>query len=246
MGANAQTSVPLYVAAEVLTAADMNISAGTGVPVFATTVTRDAAFGGAGEKVLAEGQLAYIEASDVVQYYNGTAWATVGPATAGGLTLIAKTSFTTTATWTLDNIFSTTYDNYRIDIVWTALTSTAGYAGFQMRVGGVAATAGNYQYAMAETNSAGVIGRYSTTATYIPVVESTSADIAYTGATFTIFKPFTAQATSFAGQFVGVNSGVRGTACQGFHTLATSYDGIQIANGSTASGTVYVYGLAKA
>ena len=58
MGANAQTSVPLYAAAEVLTAANMNISAGTGVPVFATTVTRDAAFGGAGEKVLAEGQLA--------------------------------------------------------------------------------------------------------------------------------------------------------------------------------------------
>ena len=81
MGANAQTSVPLYVAAEVLTAADMNISAGTGVPVFATTVTRDAAFGGAGEKVLAEGQLAYIEASNIVQYYDGAAWATVGPST---------------------------------------------------------------------------------------------------------------------------------------------------------------------
>ena len=71
----------------------------------------------------------------------------------GGLSLISKTSFTTTATWTLDNIFTTTYDNYRIDIVWTALTNTANYAGFQMRVGGVAATGGNYQYAMAETNS---------------------------------------------------------------------------------------------
>ena len=78
MGANAQTSVPLYVAAEVLTAADMNISAGTGVPVFATTVTRDAAFGGAGEKVLAEGQLAYLEDSNIVQYYTGAAWASVG------------------------------------------------------------------------------------------------------------------------------------------------------------------------
>ena len=47
--ANEQTSVPLYAASEVLTAANMNISAGTGVPVFATTVTRDAAFGGASE-----------------------------------------------------------------------------------------------------------------------------------------------------------------------------------------------------
>ena len=241
MGANAQLAVPEFTAGQVLTAAEMT-QINTGIPVFATTVTRDAAFGGAGEKVLAEGQMAYIEATNTTQYYDGAAWQTLG---ASGLSLIAKTAFTTTATWTLDNIFSATYDNYRIDIVWTALTSTANYAGFQMRVGGVASTAANYQYAMAEANSAGVTGRYSTTATYIPVVDSTSADIAYTGATFTIFKPFTAQATSFAGQFVGVNSGVRGTSSLGFHSLATSYDGIQIANGSTASGTVYVYGLAK-
>ena len=114
-----------------------------------------------------------------------------------------------------------------------------------MRVGGVAATGGNYQYAMGEANVGGMTGRYSTSSTYMPVLDSTSADIAYTGSSFTVLKPFTAQATSFLGHYVGVNSGVRGTAAQGFHSLATSYDGIQIANGSTASGTVYVYGLAK-
>jgi len=80
--ANTQIKVPLFAAAEVLTAANMNISAGTGIPVFATTVTRDAGFGGAGEKVLAEGQFAYIEASDELQYYDGTVWAEVG----GGVT----------------------------------------------------------------------------------------------------------------------------------------------------------------
>jgi len=81
--ANTQTTVPLFVANAVLTAAQQNLSAGTGVPVFATTVTRDAAFGGS-NKALAEGQLCYIEASDIVQYYSGSAWATVGPSSAGG------------------------------------------------------------------------------------------------------------------------------------------------------------------
>ena len=76
--ANTQTTVPLFVANTVLTANQQNLSAGTGVPVFATTVTRDAAFGGS-NKALAEGQLAYIEASNVVQYYDGAAWATLGP-----------------------------------------------------------------------------------------------------------------------------------------------------------------------
>jgi hypothetical protein len=75
---NTQIKVPLFAAAEVLTAANMNISAGTGIPVFATTVTRDAAFGGAGEKVLAEGQFAYIEASDELQYYDGANWVASG------------------------------------------------------------------------------------------------------------------------------------------------------------------------
>jgi len=81
MGANAQTEVPTFTASQVLTAAQMHASARTGVPVFATTVTRDAAFGGAGEKTLAAGQLCYLEATNKVQYYDGTAWANLGSVT---------------------------------------------------------------------------------------------------------------------------------------------------------------------
>jgi len=77
MGANATTSVPVYASGEVLTAADLNIT-NSGVPVFATTVTRDAAFGGSGEKVLAEGQFAYLEDSNTTQYYDGATWQSVG------------------------------------------------------------------------------------------------------------------------------------------------------------------------
>jgi hypothetical protein len=76
MGANATTFVPTYVAAEILTAADLNVT-NSGIPVFSTTVTRDAAFGGTG-KTLAEGQFAYIEATDTTQYYNGSAWVELG------------------------------------------------------------------------------------------------------------------------------------------------------------------------
>jgi hypothetical protein len=95
--ANEQTSVPLFAASEVLTAANMNLSAGTGVPVFSNTTTRDAAFGGAGEKVLAEGQLCYLSSTNVVQYYDGAAWATVGPA-ASGLTKISTNTLSASST----------------------------------------------------------------------------------------------------------------------------------------------------
>ena len=79
MGANAVTTVPVYVAGEVLTAADLNIT-NSGIPVFATTTTRDAAFGGTGEKTLAEGQFAYLEDTNTTQYYDGAAWVSVAPA----------------------------------------------------------------------------------------------------------------------------------------------------------------------
>jgi hypothetical protein len=114
--ANTQTAVPLFVANAVLTAAQQNISAATGVPVFATTVTRDAAFGGS-NKALAEGQLCYLESTNVVQYYDGAAWATVGPASASGLTLISATTIgTTVSTVTVTGCFSSTYDNYKVVI----------------------------------------------------------------------------------------------------------------------------------
>jgi len=116
MGANAQTTVPDFVAETVLTAAKLDISAATGVPVFATTVTRDAAFGGA-NKVLAEGQTCYLESTNVVQYYDGAAWATVGPAAASGLVLIkAQTIGNAVSSVTVSDCFSATYDNYKVMI----------------------------------------------------------------------------------------------------------------------------------
>jgi hypothetical protein len=94
MGANAQTTVPSFLASQVLTADQMNQSARTGVPVFAGTTERDAAFGGAGEKVLAEGQLCYLESTNKVQYYDGAAWANLG-----SMTEVA--AFTASGTWTV-------------------------------------------------------------------------------------------------------------------------------------------------
>ena len=100
MGANAQTSVPTFTAGEILTAANMNISARTGIPVFATSTTRDAAFGGTGEKTLAEGQFAYLEDSNTTQYYDGAAWQSVGGGTRIGqvVSTLKTDTFTTTST----------------------------------------------------------------------------------------------------------------------------------------------------
>jgi hypothetical protein len=66
----------------------------TGVPVFATTTTRDAAFGGAGEKTLAQGQFCYLESTGKLQVYTGSAWSNVGSQT-------NVAAFTASGTWTV-------------------------------------------------------------------------------------------------------------------------------------------------
>jgi hypothetical protein len=93
MGLNAQTAVPVFTAGQVLTAAQVT-QINTGVPVFATTTTRDAAFGGTGEKTLAQGQFCYLESTSKLQVYTGSAWANVGTQT-------NVAAFTASGTWTV-------------------------------------------------------------------------------------------------------------------------------------------------
>lgn len=97
MGANAVTTVYDFTAGQVLTAAQMD-NVNCGIPVFATTTTRDAAFGGAGEKTLAQGQYAYIEATSSLQVYTGTAWITASAKLGQIVQGTLSTQFSTSST----------------------------------------------------------------------------------------------------------------------------------------------------
>ena len=123
MGANAQTAVPAFTAGQVLTAAQQT-QINTGIPVFATTTTRDAAFGGTGEKTLAEGQFAYLESTNATQYYDGSTWQPV----ASSGTKIGQVVSTNLAT-----TFSTTSTSYT-DITGLSVTITPTLASSKVLV----------------------------------------------------------------------------------------------------------------
>jgi len=77
------TGTKAFIPGEVLTSSDVNQYLMRGVKVFGGTAIRDAAYGGAGEPVLEEGETCYLTDTDVLQSYGGTAlgWVTVGPTT---------------------------------------------------------------------------------------------------------------------------------------------------------------------
>ena len=69
----------LFVSGDVLTAAQVNTYLmDQSVMRFANEAARTAAFGGAGEPVLAEGMMSYLMDTNSVQVYNGSAWVAIG------------------------------------------------------------------------------------------------------------------------------------------------------------------------
>lgn len=240
MGANASTAVPLYASGQVLDAARLNLT-NCGVPVFSGTATRDAAFGGSGEKVLAEGQLCYLEDSNVVQYYDGASFATVGPTitTAPALVLISTTSFTNQATVDI-TAFSATYDNYKVITQTTAGTDDLF---FRLGVGGsFNSTANNYrwniQYAT-YTSSTITGGSSSTTATGFILGNAQGL-----ASSIEVYNPFATAATGYT--FLSTRQDYGFMAGGGAITVTTSYSQMRFyATSGNITGTISVYGYAK-
>lgn len=247
MGANAQTTVPTFTAGQVLTADQQNQSARTGVPVFADSSARDAAFGGAGEKTLAEGQLAYLENSNIVQYYDGSSWATVGPSIPGLAVVKAETAFSAVSSFTADSVFSSNYTNYQINIRFT--TSSTGSLSFQLRSGGVATTTNyNRQYISGNSGASPSVSAASSYGT-------SSADFAlYTNGAFTsavtmtLFGPQLAESTSYLSLQMWTPATYNNlqTFWAGNQSASTSFDGIGVlVSTGTMTGTYTIYGMAK-
>jgi len=237
MGANATTSVPVYASGEVLTAANLNIT-NSGIPVFATTVTRDAAFGGTGEKTLAEGQFAYIEATNTTQYYDGTAWQSVG--VSPGLVLIkTQTIGSAVSSVTVSDAFSGTYDGYKITLsgglasTETQLNMTLGASSTQYYTGGVTiawATAALGSVA-ADAGASWLRAGYGNTTQLVMNMD--------------VMHPFQAVG-AYGASYISRASGGLGTTVY-LHNVSSSFSAFTLtcSTGNITGGTIRVYGYAN-
>tara|TARA_R110000868_G_scaffold347334_1_gene608384 strand:+ start:555 stop:1280 length:726 start_codon:yes stop_codon:yes gene_type:complete len=237
--ANTQTTVPTFIPGQVLTATQMMNSAATGVPVFATTVTRDAGFGGTGEKTLAEGQLCYLESTNVVQYYDGAAWATLAPAPAvsSALTLLVNQALSGTST-TLTNIFSATYKHYLVKMDNVLAGSGTPFLRFRLGAG----TLHCYTQLLYPIGSAaqGLESSSSGTTFFDAGQLATGANIVTVHADF--MQPFLTLKTGFFCYSKGYSD--QSFATHGVETSATSFTDLTIsnANGTSVTGNIQVYG----
>lgn len=245
MGANAQTSVPTFTAGQILTAANMNISARTGVPVFADTTARDAAFGGTGEKTLAEGQLCYVENLTGVaqlQYYDGAAWVSL---TAGGLVYLTGTSVSAVTSFSLPNsTFTATYRNYRV-VVEGVGANDGNAVTIRLRASGSDNTTSNYFSSIGGTNlGATFSGAASSGGTSWTLAGSSNTKNYYV---FDVMAPQVAVNTAYSGTAnAAIGGNMTFATVGGFFSATTAFDSLSIiiASPGTFTGTYRVYGYA--
>ena len=208
---------------------------------FATTAARDAAFGGVGEPTLAEGMFCYLDDTNQLQSYNGSAWVTiVNTDRPAGLEMVkSQTVGTSVSSVTVSNAFSTDYDNYKITYTG-GVASTGGALGLRLGT-----TATGYYGAMIYGTTT---GGGPTTVGYNNQPQWThTAGMAVTGvgADFDLLSPFLTVRTRIAnGAYT--DDTAAGT-INGFLADTTSYTSFLFvtSSGTITGGTITVFGYRK-
>ena len=238
MGLNAQTSVPAFTTGQVLTAAQQT-DINTGIPVFADSTARDAAFGGTGEKVLAEGQYAYLESTKQTLVYDGSNWVSVG--VAPGLVFLSATTIgTTVSSVTVTGAFSATYDNYLINVSGGAGTADTDLG---LRLG---STATGYYSGSQRVNFSGTPSN-SNDSNAAAWLQAGRVSGNYLSMNCTLFSPNLVDQTTFSSSWTQASTGGQGANTNGFLNDTTQYTAFTLipSTGTITGGIIRVYGYAN-
>jgi len=244
MGANAQTSVPAFVTGQVLTA-QQQTEINTGIPVFADSSARDASFGGTGEKVLAEGQFAFLEDTNTTQFYDGATWQPVG--TTPGLVFITGAAFSAQSTVSMAaGTFTSTYKNYQ---VFLDITSVSAQLQVSVRVNNAGTPRAGTSYFWGtgvfrtDGQYSGVGGGNSST----PQIVGADGTRGY-GGLLAVFDPtnassYTQVTASGNGNISGVNGSIYGGSS---YSGAEAHDGLTfVTSTGNMTGFYRVYGMSE-
>ncbi len=171
----------------------------------------------------------------------GLKWAT--PA-GGGLVWIGNTSFSASQTINVNNVFSTTYDSYKVIV--NATSASSNPLTLRLRVSGTDTSSGYNQQALLSDDTT-TTSRRNYTGTDDIQVGDVGAD-AGSALSFDVVNPFLTAPTFFnimGMAFFGSTSIIQ-SLFGAIQSGSTSFTGFTLLSGSNATGTLSVYGYAKA
>lgn len=165
---------------------------------------------------------------------------------ASGLILLAKDTFTSVTSVSIDNVFSATYKQYKIII--NASGSTGANISMRLRVSGTDNSSANYgrQYLVGANTS--VVGGRETSQTVWNGVGRVESGIKQTNI-LEVLNPFqSVTASALSGVTVYSSASLETVANVYNMSVTTSYTGFTISPGfdaTTFTGTVTIYGLVQ-
>lgn len=162
---------------------------------------------------------------------------------ATGIKLLSRDTFTTVTSVSLDNVFSSSYKQYKI--VTDVDSSSGSNVLFRLRASGTDNSATNYKRTYLVGTSTSVVGGNETSQTVWSGFGRAEVGVRQCNIT-EVLNPFQSTNTTAYSSFVPAASGSLEIITLVYDiTVTTSYDGFTIAPGfdaTTFSGTVEVYG----
>lgn len=173
----------------------------------------------------------------------GLKWAT--PASGAGLTLITKTSFSAQTSQSFNNVFSSTYDNYKI--IMTTYGSADQNMSWKFRASGTDNTSANYYYAIWGASAAsGAVSADNNGAAQTSMLFAGNNNSAQRQLiSMDVISPMSTTSTKgILYNYVRSRTGIFGGNGWGLLDVAgTAFDGFTITPSSgNTTGTVYIYG----
>jgi hypothetical protein len=175
---------------------------------------------------------------------------TLGVYAGAGLVRLNTTALSAVSSQSINNVFSSTYDNYLI--IFSARTVTGATSTFdlKLRVSGTDSSASYSNYYTGVNSASGTQNLINNSASALTLTSThSSVTTPYVMARFEIINPAIATPTLFTGQSVGLTSAGQYLAYSGgaLHDVATAYDGLTISrsSGTITTGAISIYGYRK-
>jgi hypothetical protein len=223
----------VFTAGEVLAAADVNsFLMDQSVMSFADTAARGSAIPSP-----VEGMVTYLEDTNFYESYTGAAWQTLANQAGSGLVFLRKETFSGVASQNVNNVFSTTYQHYKVII--SAIGS--GNVDLRFRLRAASDADGNDYTTLLSISENTSITTTTTTATSIRASDMRATN--RTSVSMDVFNPFLTARTGFSSVAVRPVANIQQFLAVAEHGLSNSYTGLTLFSSSgTMTGEVQVYG----
>ncbi len=163
----------------------------------------------------------------------------------GGLTLLHSSTFSTVSSKSIDDVFSSTYKNYRILLSILSSASSDYYFRFRDGSGDVTTQSYAWKYMFSTNNNGWTAYDNGGSANKAEYISGGGGNAYHYNNIFEIFNPNEAEKTTFRTE--GNNATQQTLLAAGGFDGNTQFTGITFYNGSSAtiSGEIQIYGYAK-